>query len=128
MNPDGTPAIAIIPGRPAVYGAAGRIIRAAVPEQRVRRMHREPRYVMKTETVNELQETPGARTHWGFMAPEVKAAFDAIRMDFGGHVLAEDGTQHLRPDQLIPVLWKAVQELAAKVQALEAAAAGKAPA
>ena len=65
---------------------------------------------------------PGKRTHWGFLAPDVKAAFDKTGLDFGGYVKAEDGTQMLRPDQLIPVLWKAVQELSTKVAALEASA------
>ena len=41
-------------------------------------------------------------------------------MDFGGYVKAEDGTQHLRPDQLIPVLWKALQEALQHIEALEA--------
>ena len=63
---------------------------------------------------------PGNRTHWGFMAPDLKAAFDRIGLDFGGYVKAEDGTQHLRPDQLIPVLWRACQEMAARIEALEA--------
>jgi hypothetical protein len=35
-------------------------------------------------------------------------------------VLGEDGAHHLRPDQLIPVLWKATQELYERVRALEA--------
>jgi hypothetical protein len=120
VNHDGTPSMTVIPGKAAVLDGAGRVVRAAVPDQTVQRLHREPRYVMKTETVKELQDAPGKRTHWGFMAPDVKAAFDAIGMDFGGYVQSEDGTQHLRPDQLIPVLWKAVQELNAEVQALKA--------
>lgn len=62
---------------------------------------------------------PGARTHWGFLAPDLKAGFEPTGRDFGGYVLAEDGSEHMRPDQLIPVLWKAVQELSAKVAALE---------
>ena len=36
-------------------------------------------------------------------------------MDYAAYVKGEDGTEHLRPDQLIPVLWKAVQELNALV-------------
>jgi hypothetical protein len=35
-------------------------------------------------------------------------------LDFGGYVLGEDGSHHMRPAQMIPVLWKAVQELAAQ--------------
>jgi len=56
-------------------------------------------------------DRPGKRTHWGFLASDVKAAFDKTGLDFGGYVKDEEGVEHLRPDQLIPVLWKAVQEL-----------------
>jgi hypothetical protein len=42
-------------------------------------------------------------------------------LDFGGYVKAEDGSENLRPDQLIPVLWKAVQELKAEIDILNAA-------
>lgn len=61
---------------------------------------------------------PGRRTHWGFSAPEVKAVFDRINMDFGGYLQSDDGLHHLRPDQLIPVLWKADQELQQQVDDL----------
>lgn len=64
-------------------------------------------------------ERPGKRLHWGWDASQVKAAFDAAGMDFGGYVLAEDGTQHLRPDQLVPALWRLVQMLSDRVEALE---------
>jgi hypothetical protein len=65
-------------------------------------------------------DRPGKRTHWGFLASDVKAAFDKTGMDFGGYVKDEQGTEHLRPDQLIPVLWKAVQELKAEIDILKA--------
>ena len=65
-------------------------------------------------------EIPGKRTHWGWNAAEVKSAFDAIGKDFGGYVRDENGVQHLRPDQLVPVLWQAVKDLTARVAALEA--------
>jgi len=66
-------------------------------------------------------DKPGKRTHWGFLATDVKAAFDKTGLDFGGYVKAEDGSENLRPDQLIPVLWKAVQELKAEIDVLKAA-------
>ena len=63
----------------------------------------------------------GVRTHAFFSAQEVKAQMDAIGVDFGAYVyMPEDDKHGMRPDQLIPVLWKAVQELTAKVAALEA--------
>lgn len=61
---------------------------------------------------------PGKRLHWGWDASQVKSAFDGIGRDFGGYVL-EDGVQHMRPDQLVPVLWRAVQMLIDRVTALE---------
>lgn len=64
-------------------------------------------------------DIPGKRLHWGWDAENVKAAFDLVGSDFGGFVLSEDGTKHLRPDQLIPVLWRAVQKLTERVAALE---------
>ena len=63
-------------------------------------------------------EIPGRRLHWGFRASDIKAATDKTGLDFGGYVKAEDGTEALRPDQLISILWKAVQELTAEVRAL----------
>jgi hypothetical protein len=69
----------------------------------------------------------GSRTHWGFLAADVKAGFEKTGRDFGGYIKdTTTGLESLRPDQLVPVLWKAVQELAAKVANLEAAAAGSA--
>ncbi|HEY1441806.1 MAG TPA: tail fiber domain-containing protein [Mycobacterium sp.] len=88
----------------------------------VPRFHQVPRMERRSVKVVRPATAPGRRTHWGFSAPEVKAAFDALGMDFGGYVKAQDGSQHLRPDQLIPVLWQVCRELADKVAALEAAA------
>ncbi len=45
-------------------------------------------------------------------------------MNYGVYVKGEDGTEHLRPDQLVPVLWKAVQELSAIVTATNQQAVG----
>lgn len=107
----------------------GNPVMIAVPEQAAPRQatHRVPRMVTKQVTVRKPVDTPGARLHWGFLAPEVKAAFDAAGLDFGGHVTAPDGSQHLRPDQLVPVLWKAVQELMARIETLEGRAAAPSP-
>lgn len=63
---------------------------------------------------------PGKRTHWGFLSPDIKAGIiDKTGRDFGGYVLEEDGTQSIRPDQLIPILWKAVQELSKEIEELK---------
>lgn len=76
------------------------------------------------EVDGELQSRPGTRTHYGLLAQEVRAALDAAGCgDFAGWVLTDkndpDSTQGLRYDQFIPVLIKAVQELSARVKALE---------
>jgi hypothetical protein len=81
--------------------------------------HRVPRMEKQTVQVEKIVNVPGKRTHWGFLAPDVKDVFAKTGMDFGGYVQDETGTQHLRMDQMIPVLWKAVQELAQRLEELE---------
>lgn len=83
------------------------------------RVRTEKRLVMREE----MAPREGRRTHWGFLAGDVKAALDkyGAGRDFGGYVKAEDGTEHLRPDQLVPIAIKAIQELHARVAQLEAA-------
>jgi hypothetical protein len=67
---------------------------------------------------------PGKRTHWGFIAQEVKEAVDAAGVDFGGWVLTDkddpDSQQALRYDQFIAPLTKALQETMAELEALKA--------
>jgi len=121
FNEDGTPAMTVVPGRPAVVDqGSGAIVAPAVPQREVPRVRSVPRMVRKMVPVRRPCARPGRRTHWGFLAPDVKAAFDKLGMDFGGYVKTEEGTEALRPDQLIPVLWKSVQELAAEVEKLKA--------
>lgn len=66
---------------------------------------------------------PGKRQHFGLIAQEVKAALPND-VDFGGwiqtNLMNENSEQGLRYDQFISPLIKAVQELTAKVAALEA--------
>lgn len=67
---------------------------------------------------------PGSRTHFGLIAQEVKEALDASGIeDFAGWVKMdmseEDSMQGLRYDQFIAPLIKAVQELTARVKAIE---------
>lgn len=64
-------------------------------------------------------KTGDTRTHWGFIAQDVKSAMEKHNMgDFGGHVESEQG-QSLRPDQLIPILWNAVKELSNKIEMMQ---------
>ena len=58
----------------------------------------------------------------GFIAQEVKQAidkYDGIKESFKMWQLRDDGTQTVAPAAVIPMLVKAVQELTAKVEALE---------
>ena len=88
----------------------------------VPKTHQTPIMVTKRVKVSKLVDKPGKRTHWGFLADNVQKVMEGTGRDFGGYVEDEGGTKHLRPDQLVPILWKAVQELAGKVAALEARA------
>lgn len=107
--PDGTPVIDQIP-----YGRKGQRLFRSEP-----RMHPVPRKQKVAREVVSYVNGPGKRTHWGFLADEIKTAFDKVGMDFGGYVMGEDGTEGYRADQLLAVTVKAVQELAAAVAALE---------
>lgn len=74
--------------------------------------------------IYELQNVPGKRLHYGFIAQEVKQALDASGVeDFAGWVLDDvtdpNSTQSLSYEQFIAPLTKAVQELSARIQALE---------
>jgi hypothetical protein len=73
----------------------------------------------------EYVSIPGSRTHYGLIAQEVKEVLDQAGIeDFGGWVKLdlsdEDSDQALRYEEFISPLIKAVQELTARVQALEA--------
>jgi len=70
-----------------------------------------------------LTPKPGARTHYGLIAQQVRSTLDAHDIDdFGGWTLADrddpDSEQGLRYDQFVPILIRAVQELSAEVEAL----------
>jgi hypothetical protein len=68
------------------------------------------------------EDVPGQRTHYGFIASNVKAAVDAAGFeDFGGYVLGEDGTEALRPDQILALACVEIKSLRLRVAALEAA-------
>ena len=55
--------------------------------------------------------------HWGFIAQEVNAAMTAAGYDCGAHTV-QNGEHFLRYNELVACLWRAVQELSAKVQEL----------
>ena len=81
--------------------------------------------VTETRPVKREVKRIGARTHYGLLAQEVQAALSQAGVDdFAGWVLSDkadpNSTQGLRYDQFIAPLIKAVQELAARVETLEA--------
>jgi hypothetical protein len=105
VDADGNPVL--VDGAPKMHGVP-RMVKAVVAMRRVKR---------------ELPRA-GKRTHFGLVAQEVKAALDAAGVgDFAGWVLADKddpaSAQGLRPDQLLAPLIRAVQELTARVAALE---------
>lgn len=58
-------------------------------------------------------------THWGFIAQEVGAAMKGAGHKFGGHLRSKK-VEGLAYNELLAVLWKACQELQARVSELEA--------
>ena len=74
----------------------------------------------KMEAITEA--TPGKRNHFGFLTTEVKAVLGDI--DFAGYVKTDvndpESEEALRYTEFIAPLVKAVQELSARLQALEA--------
>ena len=71
-----------------------------------------------------IKSIPGKRTHWGFLAQEVKQSVDQTGIeDFGGWVIADlndpNSNQSLNYTEFISPIVKAIQELAAKVENLE---------
>lgn len=88
----------------------------------------EERPVMRREPkLREAVTTrPGARTHYGLIAQEVREALDSVApgVDFAGWVLENkddpDSQQALRYEQFITPLIKAVQEQQAQIEALRA--------
>ena len=61
------------------------------------------------------------KTNYGFVAQEVKTVIDNYNVADGQaiHTVDPDGTQKLSPAELVPMLVKAVQELSARITALE---------
>jgi hypothetical protein len=80
------------------------------------------RVVENDQVTNEI---PGSRPHYGFIAQEVKQVMDDLELaDFGGWALSDkndpDSAQSLRLMEFIAPMVKAIQELSARLDALEA--------
>jgi hypothetical protein len=65
---------------------------------------------------------PGKRQHAGFLAQDIRRAMDGAGVDFACWGLDDaadrESRQWLRPDQLVPVLWAALRDTRAEVNAL----------
>lgn len=89
-------------------------------------MHRVPRMVTVTRTrkVPRVTARAGNRIHAGASAQAVRAAMLANGLDCAAWGLDDkadpDSRQHLRPDQMMWILWSACRQLATRVTALEA--------
>ncbi len=107
-----------IPERPAVLDEEGNILIPEVPATTEER----PIY----EQV--VTPQPGVRTHFGFLAQEIKAALPED-LDFGGWCLEDknnpDSLQSIGYTELIAPMIKAIQELSQKVKDLETKLANK---
>lgn len=119
VDVNGAPVMTTIEAADVVVGDNGEVIVPARPARTFQRMHRVPRMRLGEVAIETDTPVPGKRTHWGWNATQVKAAFDAAGLDFGGYVLGEDGIQHLRPDQLLPVVWRMAQVIDDRVRDLE---------
>jgi len=82
-----------------------------------------PRMVEETRYTTEYVSVPGTQFHLGFDATEIKARFDALHLDCAAYV-DDGGIRSLRPTELIPILWRAVQELSTEVKELRERRAG----
>jgi len=119
LDEAGQPVMDLIPARLTDENEHGEKVDELRP-----RLHKTPRMIKSKVKIKKLVERPGRRTHWGFMAPDIKAAFDRAGVDFAGYVQDDDGRHLLRTDQLIPVLWKGIQELSGQNAALTERLAG----
>jgi hypothetical protein len=83
-------------------------------------------YDEESKSVIGSEDIPGARTHYGFLAQEVKQALDTVApgKDFSGWVLTDkddpESEQALRYEEFISPMVKAIQELSSRLDALEA--------
>ena len=82
-------------------------------------------YDEESTSVIGSENIPGVRTHYGFLAQEVKQALDSVApgQDFSGWVLTDkddpDSEQALRYEEFISPIVKSIQELSARLDALE---------
>ena len=105
----GEPVMAALDGRSFNGDDARGINDPSIVSQAI---HREVKVVKHSVSKIRLVERPGKRTHVGWDAGQWSHAANLLGLpDFGGFVRADDGTLAIRPDEIIPILWKQVQTL-----------------
>jgi hypothetical protein len=60
---------------------------------------------------NTYKMIDGNRSHKGFIADSMKTTMDLFDVDFGVYIKDENGNEALRYEELIPIMWKAIQDL-----------------
>lgn len=121
----GAPVLIHVPAEPARHAPDGRLLHPGREALTIEKTHRVPRMERRQVAVQRLVPRAGRRTHWGFLAQDVHAAFDRRGLDFGGYIVSPEGQQGLRMDQLLPVLWRAVQEQQEQIAELREATAAR---
>ncbi|MES2350179.1 MAG: hypothetical protein V4641_21635, partial [Pseudomonadota bacterium] len=109
---------------PAVYDDGGVMIEPA------KTVEVEPAVIGEIEPAkmeSVVEAVPGKRLHYGLLTTDVKAAMDKCKVeDFGGWVKTDmadpDSEEGLRYESFVAPMIKAIQELSAKVDALQGAA------
>ena len=82
-------------------------------------------YDEESKSVIGSEDIPGTRTHYGFLAQQVKEVLDTVAPgeDFSGWVLTDkdnpESEQALRYEEFIAPMAKAIQELSSRLDALE---------
>lgn len=84
-----------------------------------------PIYDKESNSIISVENIPGQRTHYGFIAQQVKEALDLVApgQDFSGWVLTNkddlESEQALRYEEFIAPIVKSIQELSQRLDALE---------
>jgi hypothetical protein len=84
-----------------------------------------PIYDKESNSIISVEDIPGQRTHYGFMAQQVKEALDLVApgQDFSGWVLTDkddpESEQALRYEEFIAPIVKSIQELSQRLDVLE---------
>lgn len=86
----------------------------------VPQFHSVPRRGTLKRTELRPRSVPGKRTHFGFVAQDLKAQIDAHGVDWGAYVADPAGPLGIRHDELLPVLWASTRAMLERLEALEA--------